>query len=1078
MSRPYCRLAVHASLVLLMAGPALAQTSSATIAGTVKDSSGSVLPGAQVTATNLGTGFTRTVTADAAGQYALQYLPLGTYRMEASAQGFKAFAQTGIVLELGRQARVDAVLQVGQVTERVEIVSDAPLVETGNPQVGRTVNQKEVLNLPLVNRNVYQLLTLTAGVDSNVYDDGDLGYPVQRVLINGGSNAGVGSVNFYLDGGNNVAGLRNSGNLAPNPDAVQEFRVVTNSYAAEYGRFAGGVVDIVTKSGTNELHGSAFEFHRDESFNARRWTPGASAINNPLDRDQFGGTLGGPVFKDRSFFFASYSGLRQRQPVYKNSAIVPTALERQGNFSQSARRPRDPLTGAAFPGDIIPASRIDPVATRIMADWIPLANLPDSRYEVQQIRPTDTNEMLLKLDHSAGKSHLLSASYFMSQGKDTQVLAGDLPWTERSFEWRQHNVNLGDTWTLNSSTINQTRLTYVRNFGGRVNRPFKSLADFGSRYILDGEPNLPRIGVTGFFNLQTAIQGPKAGSDYYALRDILTVNKGRHSVKLGFEGSLEKIIHDTQLDNYGRWVFDGARSGNAFADYLLGVPTTQAQDSPSIKTDNGWYAGLFVQDDFRVTRTLTLNVGVRYDIQFPYTDPQNRKLTYEAGARSQVAPNTLPGLLFPGDPGIPRGIVSPDTNNIAPRVGLAWDVSGDGKTAVRAAFGTFYGSISGNQWNGAADNQPFALRYTFSRQGSLSDPYSGQGGIAPVPFKYNAADPQFVLPARVSGIDRSFEWPYTYQMNVSVQREVVRDLSVTASYVGALGRKLPLDYDRNYPSWDPSARANNIDDRRPLTRQMGRIVFGQVREVNAIPSTDYHGLQLTAEKRGRVFSAKAFYTFSKSLEDLDLQGTSRPEGVPDPTIWPEFVSLQRGRTSNDRRHNFVLSAIWKTDYFKDDTRWVRALLDGWTVSTIVTLRSGEPFTVSTGTDNNFDGVTGDRPDIRGNPRLGAGRPRSEQVARWFDTTVFGAPSTRLFGPVGNSGRNIIDGPGTRRVDMALFRDFKLRSRFVLQIRAEATNAFNMVNLDGPNSSMNSANFGRILGADTMREIQLGARLSF
>lgn len=477
------RMVTRIGLALVMAlmhlpPPAAAQVTTGTILGTVRDTSGAVMAGVDVTATNLGTRFSRKTTTDAQGQFALDLLPLGRYTVEATAAKFRAFVQTGVTVEVGRNARVDPVLELGAVSETVEIKADSPLVETATAGLGRTITQDEVLNLPLVNRNVYSLLSLTAGVD-RAESGTTFGYPSQTTIVNGSPDAGAGAVNYYLDGGSNVGGLRNTGNPVPNPDAVQEFRVVTNSYSAEYGRFGGGAVDVITKSGTNVFQGSAFEFFRHDDLNAKRWTPGTSALKDPLERHQYGGTLGGPLSRQKSFFFGSYSGLRQDSSVFKNTAVVPTALERAGDFSQSRVVPRDPATNLPFAGAQIPPGRFDPTAVRILNEWVPRANLPNNFHEVEQARPTDSDEMQVKIDHQMNGAHRLTGSYFYTKRSETIPLMGTLRWVEQIISARQHNVNLSDDWMAGGSAFNTARFTYVRHFGSRVNTPFQSLGDYG-----------------------------------------------------------------------------------------------------------------------------------------------------------------------------------------------------------------------------------------------------------------------------------------------------------------------------------------------------------------------------------------------------------------------------------------------------------------------------------------------------------------------------------------------------------------------------------------------------------------------
>jgi len=1070
LHRPIRRLAAAALAVTLAAIPARAQTPTGTILGSVHDAQGAVVPGAAVTATNLGTKYSRDTVTDSAGEYALRLLPIGNYMVVVTIPGFKTFNQTGIVLEVGRNARVDATLELGAVEESLTVIGDSPLVETASASLSRTVGQKEVINLPLVNRDLYTLLSLTGGVSSN--ESGNtLGGPEQLTTINGSGRAQMGTVNFQLDGGNNTAGLRGTGNPAPNPEAVQEFRVLTNGYSAEYGRYSAGIVDVVTKSGTNDLHGAAFEFFRNQNLNSPRWTPpGTPSTNDPLDRNQFGGAIGGPIRKGKTFFFGSYSGLRQEETYYRNTAVVPTALERTGDFSQSARRPSDPLTGQAFPGGIIPASRFDTAAKTIQDKYVPMANLPNNFFEVRAPDPIRTDEATFKLDHQLSTTQTLAMSYFHLTGKDTQPLSlsGNIPWVDKDLKWNQDNVNVTHMWTLSSRTINQLRGTYMRQFGARVNNPTTSLGDLSSKFTIQGEPTLPRLTITGYFTGQTSIAGPDAGSNYFGVKDALTMTAGRHALKVGGEVSYEKIIHDTLLDNYGTFTFNGTKTGNAYADFLLGLPSNMTQDAPVRKTDNGAYISAFAQDDFRVHPRLTLNLGVRYDLQFPFTDPQDRKLAFVPGQQSKINPTAPVGLLFPGDTGVSRGIVKTDVNNIAPRLGLAWDPNGDGRTAVRAAFGLFYGSITGNEWNTTADNQPFTVRQTFPTVFTLSDPYRNlPGGVGPFPFLYTPGAPRFTLPAQVFGPSLDFVWPVSYQTNLTIEKEIGRSFSVSASYVGAFARHLAAAVDNNYPVLTPAATTANVNARRPYLPG----TIGAANVLSSIFTSDYNGLQLSAERRGTRLSGKAYYSFGRGYEDVDFQGGGLP-GVQNATR----LGDERARNSNDRTHIFTLSGVWKIDYLRESTSAASWLARDWTVSAIVTLQTGSPLTIGTSQDRNLDGLTNDRADLVGNPALDSGRPRDQLIEGWFNVAAFALPA---LGTNGSSGRSIIDGPGYRNVDLGVFRDVPLRGRATFQFRVEATNVFNIVNLNNPGTTLTApATFGKIRGARAMRQVQLGARVSF
>src|SRR6266566_30924 len=1066
------RAMIFAPLILFVAVfCSNAQITTASISGIFSDSTGAVIPGIEATATQQETRFMRTAVADETGHYRIDFLPLGIYRIDVTTPGFKKFSQAGIVLDVNRNARADAVLEVGGVAEEVSITADAPRVNMSDASIGSTVSNKEIVSLPLVNRDLYTLLTLTPGVDQSDASN-PLGSPAQISVVNG-SSSGTGSIAYYLDGGNNTAGLRNTGNSLPSPDAVQEFRVITNSYSAEFGRFAGGMVDVVTKSGSNNIHGSLFEFFRNDALNANSW----NASSKPaLHRNQFGGSFGGPLVENRAFFFGSYSGLRQRKGDFSNTAVVPTAAERLGDFSASRVKPINPLTRLPFDGGIIPGYRLDPTALNIIKTAIPVADAPNNFYGAIVPHPLDTDEVQFKVDHQFSDVHQLSGSYYRTAGEEIEgfpnpVPLGALPWSRRAFTWTQQNINAGDTWTVSPALINQLRLTYVRNFGGRINSPAKSLADFGSKFQVEGIPALPDIDVTGYFRLAQSIAGPVAGSNYYGLRELLSWNRRHHNLRVGAELSLEKNIHDALLNNYGTFSFDGSKTGNALADFMMGLPRSMNQDAPITKYNNGWYYAAFAQDDFRIHPRLTLNLGLRYDVQTPFTDPYDRQLTFVQRVQSTKVPSAPPGLLFPGDPGVTRGIVKADKNNFAPRVGVAWDPLGDGKTSVRAAAGVFFGSISANEWNQSTDFQPFSARQQYTNVKSLTDPYGNfPGGVSPYPYIYSPTNPKLLPDAAITGIAHDFRWPYTYQLNFSIQRQVTADLSGTAAYVGALGHAWPTIRDINYPIYGPGATAANVNDRRPIEPQPH--TYSAISMIQSVINTAYHGLQLSAEKRtSKHYMFKGYYTFSKALEGANEAAANGNTGMQDPTK----LYLERGRTNTDRRHNFVMSTIWNIDYFNGSNSLLRSMLNHWVLSGIITAKSGTPFTVTSGRDNNLDGNNNDRANLIGNPRLDPSRSRSDVTKMWFNVAAFGQNPA---GQPGTSGRNILDKPGLKNVDLALLRDFSLSEQKTLQLRCEVTNAFNLVNLRGPNTTLTSSAFGTIREAESMRQVQLGLRFTF
>lgn len=1093
-----------------------AQITTATLVGTVTDSTGAVVPGAQVTVTNVDTNASRTATSNEEGAYRIEFLPVGNYRLDVAAKGFKTYRRSGITLEVAQIAQADISLQIGQTSESVEVNDALPLINVTNPEIGRTVQPQEISALPLVNRNVYNLLDLTPGVQRNDTAGITLGYPEQRTLINGGVDGGTGSVNYYLDGGNNMTSLRNTGNILPSPDAIQEFRVQTNSYSAEYGRFANGIINVVTKSGTNQWHGSLFEFVRNTMFNANPWGT-AGLPSPPLHRNQFGGTVGGPIIHDKTFFFLSYSGLRQITNPFLTGATVPSGLERTGNFSQSAKKP----TGFGIPASgIIPAASLDPVAMRIINSFIPPANGPNNTWRGFISNFDDRDEGLLKIDHAITHNQQLTASFFETYGKaSVKAGGGNLPWSLQRFDWRQYNANVSDTWTMNDHMINQTWLSYTRNFGGRVNLPGTSLTALSSGlsvspFQIQGTPSLPQItvGSTGFgsgFTLGQAIAGPVAGTNFYSIRDVFSYNHGRHSLKFGAELSLNKDIQQTLLNNYGVFSFNGGSTGNSLADLELGIPNSLTQDAPVTGYTNSWYTAFFAQDDWRVSNRLTINLGLRYDVQTPPTDTRNlnRESTYVPGpqigmpgtvVQSTTHPNAPAGMLFAGDPGVPRGIAQTRLDHFSPRIGFAWDPLGDGKTSIRGGAGVFYGSLSGNQWNSTTNFEPFAIRFTFPNAGSaagarLATPYRG---LASVPFPYNG---QFISGGSIFGVDRNFEWPYTYQLNLSAQRQLGKDFSIMAAYVGSLSHNLPFAYDFNYPVITPTATSatSNILARRPFgILNPTAVPFGQIFLVESNQTANYHSLQLSATKRmGHHFSLNSFYTYSKSLESVELQNNTTQALVQD----FRNIKAERGRTDDDIRHQFVISGLWDLSYYSGSSGLAKWFINGWSIDPILKVRSGLPFTVTNGLDANLEGNTANERAqfLGGNPSSGT-CPNGAAVRTincWFNTSVFAQNLVVTGRPVdGNTPRNFLTGPGSIDVDLAIARHFKIGESFDIEFRAEGTNILNHANLNPPGTGVsttpntpgangftnqvNSANFGKIISAFDPRLLQFGIRLTF
>ena len=1137
---------------------ARAQLSTATMYGTVTDPLGAAVPNATVTMVQTDTNLTRITKTKSDGSYREEFLPVGPYKVTVSAPGFKTLQRTGIVLAVMQNAELSLVLEVGSAAEKIEVTAAVPLLNMGSATVGRTVDNVEIDNLPLVGRDAYQLLSLTPGVQRNT-NTNSLGFPEQHVYINGSTDDFTGQVSFYLDGGPNMTGLRNSGNAIPNPDAVSQFDVQTNNFNATLGRYAAAVASVVTKDGTNKFHGSAFEFYRTKNFTAVTHN---QQVKQPYARNEFGATLGGPIRRNKDFFFGSFGGLRDTtSPAF--SGNVPSAAQIAGDFSENlpmditscSQSPTssdnanfkflvcNPKTNKPYPNNVI-TDPLDPTAVAIanylyskgVKPGVGATAFGDTRYTYREYDPTPEsyNQYLIKTDHQLTPAHRLTLSYFLYDYSIRSNPGGLTPsqWSYSNYATKQQNANVSDTWTISARTINQAWASYTRQAGGRIPVPGNStFADFGSDFGISGSPSRGQVSIPSWFTLSQAITGPKAGTNQYVFRDVLSTTRGKHTLSLGAEAGLEKDFQLTSLDNYGVFAYattKGTRTSNALSDYMLGLPNTFEQDTGEYAEANYWNYALFAQDDWRILPNLTLNLGLRYDWQQAPTDTQNRQTNFVPGQQSHAFQNVsisgktgnqlAPiGMLFPGDPGVPSSGAYTPSDHISPRLGFSYDPLGNGKTVFHAAAGLFYGGISGNLWELPSNFAPYAVRPTFSKVVSMAHPYSNDptefpGGVNPFPsltFVGGSGNASFLAINQVSSFDSHFEWPVTYQINAGFQQEFGSSFALTVNYVGSLNRKLPIYHDLNPPQFNITASgtsgasctdktqacayantSSTVNNRRPLNSQFGLSAasptYSNVYNLQSTQNSNYNGMQVTIEKRlSHNFSARAFYTFSKTLASNALDGTNLASNFVDPNF-PQLEAHQR--SDQDRRNMVTANFVWNSDYFSSSNRFIRTAFNGWTVSGIITMNSGQPFTVTTGTDVNGDGQNNDRPSVAPGkvPRiLGGNRSRVAGEAEWFDTSAYCVPGTTDcpgVGPLnllGNTRPAQLDDPGYRDVDASLFRTFGIFENLRFQVRGEVTNVFNLTNLGTPTTAMNSSNFGKVTGSGgSNRIIQVGGRILF
>ena len=1173
------------SLLILTLSPCLfahAQQTTGSIVGTVKDQAGAVVNAATAKATNVETGFSRSAPTNGYGEYRIDYLPVGKYTVELEAAGFRRFVQENIVLNVDQTQTVEITLTVGASTETVEVTTAPPAVNTSDAVLGRTVEGSEIIGLPLVNRNAYSEISLTPGVMANNNSPTSnpsgspnftVGLPSADVQINGSIDGGNPEVAFYLDGGNNITGMRNYGNPAPNPDALQEFRVETSAFGAQYGQFSAAVITVITKSGTNKFHGGLFEFNRNTDFNAFPWTPpGSTAIKLPYHRNQFGGNIGGPIKHDKAFFFFSYGGLRQTVGQLLTGAIVPTAAERLGDFTGDTFKVNAPGTKTQVNGtnsspncqvatsNCVPQALLDTTIANFdnvsnkFGSSIPLPNgaakpaTGGGAYTGSYSTPTTNNEYLGKYDQDFGDKDHATATFFFIRTVAGAFGGGtsgsQVPWTINQSAANQWNVNLSDVHTFTPNTANQFWLTFTRAAGGRVNLPqsgpsTQTLATYGSNFQIQGPNALPNFAPSGAFGATTTNAGPFTGSNNYELRDMVSLVRGKHTLSVGGEFALDKTMFWADLLNFGTINFATSAptsTGNVFSDWVTGQASSFEQDTPYTTLISYWHTALFVQDNYRITPRFTANLGIRWDIDTVPVESLNRTASFVPGVQSTVTSVAPKGLLFPGDPGVGRGIISTKFHHLAPRVGFAWDPYGDGKTAFRAAAGVFYGTTSGNEWNQPGNGAPFAIRQTFGSLNSITNIYSTPGDFpstAPgggiFPYIYSPSAPKFFPTASVESIDKNAQYPYIYQFNASVQRQLPAQTTLTVAYVGTLSHNVPTMIDGNYAPYSttlgpPCTGASNaacaagqigIAERRQFDPCVGNCpsgpsgintgTMGQNIYLITNQHANYNALQVSAKKQlSHGFTISGFYVWSRALQSSNESAIGQMTAQDFGNFGDPFTATnnslgavggglaeEKGPMDANRTNNAAISAIWNIDYFHGSSMFLKQTLNGWQISPIVYLTSGGPFEITTGSTNNFDSSGHNRPNaVPGvSPGLDPHRCRicatNSVLTEWFNTAAFTANGPGKPGGIGPGGadgnvtRDSLIGPGLRDIDLGIFRTVTFEHGIAFQFRAEATNAFNMVSLANPTAQVTSGNNGKITSAQgTQRVIQLGGRLTF
>ncbi|MBI3693307.1 MAG: TonB-dependent receptor, partial [Acidobacteria bacterium] len=772
------------------------------------------------------------------------------------------------------------------------------------------------------------------------------------------------------------------------------------------------------------------------------------------------------------FFFASYQGFRNRTAAFVNSGITPTEGQRGGDFSSFAanQRPVDPSTGSQFPGGLIPASLLDPMAQNILK-LVPLPNTPDGRFQASASSQSNDDQGLLKMDHQISASHKITGSLFLDRnsvfdpfGSGTQI--PDYARVNTAYD--QRNVVANEDWIVTPALLNQVRFSYTLNSYSQASQVHTSWSDFGSKVTLGAlPPRPPQIFVNGFWQMGTFGDNAMDQASY-RVSDTLTWMRRGHSIRAG-----GGITHHSFLE-HGNWLgagqirFSGSSTRNALADFLLGRANTFRQNNGQNRdfASKDWFG--FFQDDWKVSRKFTLNLGLRYEIDEPLVSATDELQTFRFGVSSKVFPTAPLGLLFPGDPGIPRGVIPTSKKNFAPRLGVAVDPFGNGKTAIRAGWGIFYAATIANITSNL-QGQPFLVDTTVNVTPNLNTPYANVPGGSPFPYTLDRANPRFSLPITASYIAENLGMPHVMQYNFTIQQQLTPQWSIQAGYVGNVSRKLYLQRDANAPVYIPGrSTAANVNSRRPYLPG----TFGEIAQTQTAANAHYDSLQVSLNRRfSHGFTLMANFTWSKSI-DIASDDQLNPTVVS--FVDSNNLALDRAPSDFDTPRRLVVSYLWEVPGVK---RWGlvgKQLLSGWQINGITDLRSGSPFNTTSNIDSNFDGNGTDRPDLVGNPRLDTGRSRPQLIAQYFNTAAFRAAS----GLYGTAGRNLVYGPGAVNWDFSAFKNFPIPESRKLQFRAEFFNLFNQVNFGNPNATLTSPNFGRILGAGAPRIVQFSLKFSF
>jgi hypothetical protein len=1063
------------------------QVAVAEVDGHVSDPSGQMIVNAQVRMIEVDRGQVHTITTDVTGRYSLPNLPVGSYRLEVTAPGFKTYVQTGIELQVAHNIEVPVVLQIGAVTESVQVTANAAMVETKENAISQVVDEQRIIELPLNGRNLTQLLTLTGG--GTTAPAGDLTGSKNMQGSNGsGTFAVAGSqangVSYLLDGGDNNDAFSNVNLPIPFPDAVQEFSVQTSSLPAQYGLHPGGVVNIVTKSGSNGFHGDIFDFFRNYKLNARQ---SATPERDSLKRNQFGGVAGGRIVKDKLFFFGGFQGTRQRSNPATTRAHVPTAASLQGDFTAlegtgcltSARTLKDPLSSSSAPiaGNKIPLSRFDPAAVKLVSNFIPVSSDPCGLTFFGQPANNPDTQYIGRVDYVRSEKHNIYGRYFIYDytaqtffdGKNA-LTTGPNPGNRD----RSQTVTVGDTYSFSPTKLNSFHATFDRradNRGSAAN--LFGPNDLGVN-MFQNIPNYIQLTVSNYFNVACGTCAPGYFNvNNYQVSNDFTWIKGGHQFGFGFDFRKEQFNSTNNQQSNGQITFNGNTTGDALADLMIGRMSTFVAGNALSDYMRQTVFAFYAQDTWRVTPRLTVNLGVRWEPELPADDKQNRgnqfSLPDYLAGRKTVDPRypTAPaGLLFFDDPQNTHGAQFTKNHWLAtsPRIGLVWDPQGNGKQTIRTAFALIHDSIElfyPERWT---TNPPYASSITLTNPTApFSNPWLGYPGGNPFP---GAAI--FPVGGTYVTIPPDVHATYMMQWNLSYQRQFGENWLATINYLGNRTNHILGAHEINPAVFGPGATTSNTAARRTLTllNPTQGALYSSIVQTEDGNNASYNGLLLSLNHRfSHHFTALVNYTWSHCISTYDFGGELAGNNYQN----PNNRAAERGSCNFDRRQIFNVSMVAQSGGFGPG--FAKKLTEGWQLAPIINAYSGQPMSPTDGgTDISLTAVGADRPDV-----VVAGSVYQRTQASWFTQTAFQKQAT---GTYGNAGRDSIVVPGSFNFDVALSREFKMRERYRLQVRGDFFNILNHPNWGTPGLSITGGTFGQITSFSSPRIIQMSMKLFF